>query len=152
MVVSTIKTGVDELIELLKKTDRITVQDAAKKLNVSQKILQRWVDFLVEERIISIEYKFTVPYIYYNKDKEEKQKSKSKLDLITIKKSFYDRAKKKKISEDQIKNLWQKKLMNSLNLQKAYFYKYAQTKSLQNIEQHWNNFQNTIFELNKKWN
>ncbi|HEC96339.1 MAG TPA: hypothetical protein ENI59_01520, partial [Euryarchaeota archaeon] len=71
MAEKTIKTGVDQLIELLKRVEKIEMSKAAKEINVPLKTLQKWVDFLAEEGLIGIEYKFTTPYIYLNKSPEE---------------------------------------------------------------------------------
>lgn len=60
---SIIETGVDKLVELVKARKRISVPDAAKLLNVSKVVVEEWADFLEEEGIISIEYKFTTPYL-----------------------------------------------------------------------------------------
>ena len=51
----TVRTGVDDLLELLKKVDKINLADAAQKLGISSTLLQSWVDFLVEEEILGIE-------------------------------------------------------------------------------------------------
>jgi chromosome segregation ATPase len=60
---SIIQTGVDRLVQLIKQSNRISVPDAAKTLNVSKVVVEEWADFLEEEGIISIEYKFTTPYL-----------------------------------------------------------------------------------------
>ena len=65
--ISIIETGVDRLVELVKLNNRISVIDAAKKLGVSREIIEEWADFLEEEGIISIEYKFTTPYLVERK-------------------------------------------------------------------------------------
>jgi chromosome segregation ATPase len=58
-----IETGVDKLVRLVKQNKRISVPDAAKALDVSKVVVEEWSDFLEEEGIISIEYKFTTPYL-----------------------------------------------------------------------------------------
>lgn len=55
---SKIETGVDKLVELISTHKKIPVSDAAKKLGVSNVVVQEWADFLEEEGLISIEYKF----------------------------------------------------------------------------------------------
>jgi len=60
---SMIETGVDKLVRLVKQNKRISVPDAAKALDVSKVVVEEWSDFLEEEGIISIEYKFTTPYL-----------------------------------------------------------------------------------------
>jgi chromosome segregation ATPase len=75
---SVIETGVDKLVALIKQNKRISVPDAAKLLNVSRVVIEEWADFLEEEGIISIEYKFTTPYlvdrVLSKKEVEEKIK------------------------------------------------------------------------------
>ncbi|MFH0978936.1 MAG: hypothetical protein V1837_06585 [Candidatus Woesearchaeota archaeon] len=60
---SVIETGVDKLVDLVKVHKRISVPDAAKMLSVSKVVVEEWADFLEEEGIISIEYKFTTAYL-----------------------------------------------------------------------------------------
>ena len=67
MTEEVVRTGVDDLLELLEHSAKIPLADAAAKLNVDAGVIQAWVDFLVEEGIVGIEYKFTTPYIYLNK-------------------------------------------------------------------------------------
>ena len=59
-----LKTSVDDLYELVESRKKISVDDAAKLLKLPVNIVQSLVDFLVEESIFGIEYKFTTPYIY----------------------------------------------------------------------------------------
>ncbi len=56
-------TGVDRLMALLDKKSSISVVDAAKELAVPRVVIDEWVDFLEENGIIDVEYKFTTPYI-----------------------------------------------------------------------------------------
>ncbi len=60
---SLLETGVDKLVSLVRKNKRISVADAAKQLGVSTVVVEEWADFLEEEGIISVEYKFTTPYL-----------------------------------------------------------------------------------------
>jgi len=140
MVVNTIKTGVDDLLNLLKGYDKIPLQDAAAKLNIPLKILQTWVDFLVEEKVISVEYKFTQPYIYINRVEEEKKQEKHLASLEEIKNDFFERAKKKNFSQEQIELLWKRKLNIEIIRHKDYFFRYAGVKKLNNIELLWKEF------------
>ena len=148
MVDNTIKTGVDDLLELLKKHDKMSLQEAAAELNMPVKILQTWVDFLIEEKVLSVEYKFTQPYIYINRaEKQEKQENERKIDsLKTLKKSFFERAKKKNIDEEQIKLLWKRKINIELDRHKDYFFRCANIKKLNNIPSLWDSFCEKIKE------
>ena len=60
---SLLETGVDKLVRLVRQNKRISVAEAAKQLGVSTVVVEEWADFLEEEGIISIEYKFTTPYL-----------------------------------------------------------------------------------------
>jgi hypothetical protein len=147
MVDGTIQTGVDKLINLLNQEDKISIADAAKKIGILPKILQTWVDFLVEEKVINIEYKFTQPYIYLNRSEEDQKQAKTKFSIQTMKKEFFGRAKKKNFPENQIKPLWDRKLKNEIRKQKEYFYRYAKIKKLENLEELWEDFSNKIKKL-----
>ncbi len=149
MVEGTIKTGVDNLIELLKNREKITINDASKELKIKTKILQKWVDFLVEEKVISIEYKFTVPYIYLNRTKQEEKSIVSKRSLKEIKNFFVEKARKKNIPEKHIIALWNKKLEREIENQKEYFFRYARLKKVQNIEKLWEEYYTKMKALAK---
>lgn len=73
-----IETGVDRLVELIDKDKRISVEDAAKKLGISKIVIQEWADFLEEEKIISIEYRFSKTFLLQRKLTEKEVKNKEK--------------------------------------------------------------------------
>ncbi len=58
-----VTTGVDALIDLVKKKKRISMEDAAKQLQLPLTTIEAWAAFLEEEDEIMIEYKFTTPYL-----------------------------------------------------------------------------------------
>jgi hypothetical protein len=66
-----VSTGVDALVRLVEKHPMISLDEAAKQLQTKLAILQNWVDFLVEEHILGIEYKFITPYLYLIKEKKD---------------------------------------------------------------------------------
>jgi hypothetical protein len=140
MVDDIIKTGVDDLIELLKGVDKISLNEVSEKLKTPLKTIQTWVDFFVEEKIIGIEYKFTVPYIYLNRSKNDQKKIKSSTSLQEIKLKFFEKAKKRNISEDQMVFLWNNKVSSELENQKPNFVRYAKLKGLENIDFLWDKF------------
>src|SRR3989344_3457692 len=72
---SIIETGV---VKLVNGKGRISSFDAAKELGVSNTVVMEWADFLEEEGIISIEYKFTKPFLITRKlgKKEVQEKAK----------------------------------------------------------------------------
>jgi hypothetical protein len=144
-----IRTGVDELLALLNYTSKIPLTEAAKKLNVHIDVVQAWVDFLVEERIVGIEYKFTTPYIYLNKSIEtnihsESTKVPDNADMTYFKKAFWDKAKNNNIPKDQIEMLWTNHLLQELELKKKYFFFEAQQRKLTNIDDLWKEYQNNL--------
>lgn len=119
MVITTsiIETGVDRLVNLVKQRGMISVEDAAKELSVSYNTVEEWADFLEEEGIISLEYKFTKPFLVERKlskkDIESKQKEFACKKDVFVRKaettlSFLDkeaeRLKNIKSEFDQLKN------------------------------------------------
>jgi chromosome segregation ATPase len=58
-----IETGVDKLVELVKKHGRVSFQDAAKELGVSKDVVTEWADFLSDENILGTEYKLTQQFL-----------------------------------------------------------------------------------------
>ena len=65
-----LKTGVDRLVSLIQEKKRISVLQAAKELGVSPVVVEEWADFLEEEGIISIDYKFATPWLIEKKLKK----------------------------------------------------------------------------------
>lgn len=145
-----VKTGVDELLELLKGNSKLPLVDAAKKLKVSVDVVQAWVDFLVEERILGIEYKFTTPYIYINKPLESVRHEYTDTDAIDIKffkNQFWDKAKKNSIPDSRVPDLWRNHLLQELEIKKKYFFYEAQTRKIVNIEQVWVEYQKNLLSI-----
>jgi len=137
---STIRTGVDELLDLLRKIDKITLSDAAKKLSISSSLLQSWVDFLVEEEILGIEYKFTKPIIYLNRPAEEKKariKEEAEIGLESYKQDFKLRATEKSIPVEKISFLWKDHAKEALSRRKEFFFREAKKRNLANIDNLW---------------
>ena len=63
-----IETAVDSLVRLVKEKKIIALDDAAKMLGVPENIVNEWVSFLEEDKILKIEYKMTRPYIKVAED------------------------------------------------------------------------------------
>lgn len=141
---NSVKTGVDALIELLGKHETIALSQAAKELSMDEKAIKQWVDFLVEEKIIGIEYKFTKPYIYLNKPKENQTKMKvieeKKVALKDFKEEFEKRANKSNIPKEQIGFLWKDHLQNQLALENQFFLREARKHGFTNEAQLWQEF------------
>ncbi|MCH8067004.1 MAG: hypothetical protein IIC69_00295 [Nanoarchaeota archaeon] len=101
---SIIETGVDKLVKLVNTAGRVSSYDAAKELGVSNTIIMEWADFLEEEGIIKVEYKFTKPFLVTRKlgkkEVEEKAKEFSGKKDVFVRKaevslSFLDRESEK---------------------------------------------------------
>ena len=75
---SVIETGVDKLVALVNKNGRISSYDAVKELGVSNTVVMEWADYLEEEGIISIEYKFTKPFLVARKIAKKDLQEKAK--------------------------------------------------------------------------
>lgn len=144
-----ITTGVDDLLEILKKTDRMALSDAAKELGVGLDVVQSWVDFLVEEKIVGIEYKFTKPFIYLNKkpgaDKAEKKEEPQSFE--SIKKDFVDKAMSKDIPDSNIHSLWKNHVMQALDNKKLFFMQEASKRGLGNLDQLWEQYKQKVADI-----
>ena len=73
-----IETGVDKLVELISQVKSVSIDDAAKKLGISKVVIQEWADFLEEEKLITIEYKFSKTILKERKLSEKEVKEKQK--------------------------------------------------------------------------
>lgn len=140
----TLRTVADELLELVKKTGRISVEEAAKGLKVPAATIQSLVDFLVEERVFGIEYKFTTPYIYLYKDgiKEAKGREKSFTKELVTKEQFYEKARGKNVPYEHIEGLWRKYLKQNLASLREEFLRKARDKKIpeHKIEELWKKY------------
>jgi hypothetical protein len=140
-----ITTGVDELLVYLQGKDRVAMQDVAAHLNVQMDTLQAWVDFLVEEKILGIEYKFTKPYIYLNK--EEKPKAKvvqAQVPLSDLRNEFAERARTKQIPTGKIAELWRAHVLEALSTKKSYFIEQASRRHVTDAERMWQDYQQDL--------
>lgn len=62
---SLISTGVDQLINLVYKNKRISLDQASKELGIAQKVIEEWARILEDEGIIRIDYQFTTSYLVW---------------------------------------------------------------------------------------
>ena len=124
-----------------KKKKKISVDDAAKALKIDEQTIQSLVDFLVEERIFGIEYKFTTPYIYLSKEKKNLSPHTHKKTFIS-KEEFFERAEKRKLSLGKITELWRQYIdMNMTNIKSEFYIKsHARHLSQSKIEELWGKY------------
>jgi hypothetical protein len=158
-------TGVDALIDLLKKTGQIDVTEAAKKLKYPVDTIQNWVDFLVEEKIIGIEYNLTTPSIYLitsQQNKNKKSDSGKEFDLGHDLDSGRDLYLGKELSnykQDFQNNLqinkskegsntdWKNHISAKLESMKLFFFREAEKRELKEPAKLWEEYkQKTIME------
>ncbi|MBI2650297.1 hypothetical protein HYX04_03210 [Candidatus Woesearchaeota archaeon] len=139
-----LRTVADELLELVKKSRKISVEEASKKLKMPAASVQALVDFLVEEKVFGIEYKFTTPYVYLYKEgvkrAEIREKSFAK-DLIT-KEQFYEKAKEKNMPYEHIEGMWRKYLQQNIVKIREEFLKKSREKKIpeEKMEELWNKY------------
>lgn len=118
-----VETGVDRLVDFLKLKGKLSLRDVSKGIKVPESTLQLWVEFLVEEGVLGIEYKFTKPYIFLN-DKTNSYgdiQEDETVSIETFKLEFFETAKEKLIPESKIPALWKKHLEKAILKQKTYF-------------------------------
>ncbi len=107
-----LRTSADDMIEVIKRHKKMSVDDLAKVLRISLKSVQAMVDLLVEEKVIDIEYKFTTPYVYLNEGKPTERQGA--FGGAFSKEEFFNRAREKGITEDEITLLWKRYLSQNL--------------------------------------
>jgi hypothetical protein len=142
-----VTTGVDDLLHYLQGKDRVALQDVASVLNASVDTVQAWVDFLVEEKILGIEYKFTKPFIYLNKE-EKKPKGRllesTTITLEALKREYQDRAIAKQIPQMKIRELWLGRVQEALLLKREYFLEQAKRRNAEDPESLWTEYKSDL--------
>ena len=125
-------TSADELYNLVMSRKKISVEDASKILKLPMNVVQSLVDFLVEEKIFGIEYKFTTPYVYLYREgvSGAKEKEKGFTEGLITKEKFYERAKGKRVPYENIEGLWRKYLQQNLTLIREEFLRKAKEKKV----------------------
>jgi hypothetical protein len=137
LIVVEVQTGVDDLMQLVKDKGRISLSDAAKQLNMPDSTIQAWVDFLVEDHILGIEYKFTTPYIYVHSEErltELQKEQEQEYTLQDYKKGFFSKAKAKQLPETKILDLWNEHLLYAIKQQKDSFLKECERRGVPEAE------------------
>lgn len=133
-----VETGVDRLVDFLKGKGKISLKDVAKSIKVPETTLQMWTEFLVEEQIIGLEYKFTKPYIFLNEKTSDsdraKQDEEEQTSIETFKEEFFKNAKKKMIPENKIPELWKAHLKKAIEKQKSFFIREANKRFIDNSQ------------------
>ncbi len=58
-----VKTGADRLLDLVRRSKEIAMAAAAKELGASAQTVEAWANFLEEDGLVVVKYKFTTPYV-----------------------------------------------------------------------------------------
>lgn len=109
-----IETGVDKLVSLINRKKKISINAAADELGVGMNVLQEWADFLEDESLITVDYKFNKTYLCERKltKKEIEKKARvyaSKKDAFTRKVEFALKSlQKESAGFEQIKSEFKK--------------------------------------------
>src|SRR3989344_6403735 len=107
-----VTTDVDKLISLVERKKEISMDDAAKELGVSSKTMESLGDLLEEEGIVHVKYKFTTPYLVYEKPRPKEALPKEEEERLfieeelDIKKEFFSKAKARGATEEKARGLW----------------------------------------------
>ena len=139
-----LRTVADELLELVKESNKISLDEAAKKLKIPIATMEALVDFLVEEKIFGIEYKFTTPYIYLYKEgiKEIKGKEKFFTKKTLSREQFYSQAKEKNVPYENIEGTWKNYIRQNMGYIREAFMKKARERNIpeEKIEELWRRY------------
>ena len=133
-----IETGVDQLMNLVRDKKKLSVAEAAKLLNKPEDTVQKWVDFLVEELILGLEYKFTTPYIYVHSEERLQSAVKGEEEhfrLSDFKDVFYIHAREKEMPEDKIGHMWIEHLKYVISQQESFFHEECKRQGVPNPDE-----------------
>jgi hypothetical protein len=138
-----LKTDVDDFVNLIRKSGKITIADAAKQMGVAENIVEAWTDFLVEEKVVGVEYKFTTAYIFL--DAISVNQSDQLLALQT-KEEFFEKAARRQIPDYETVKLWIKYLSLNEDKIRSSFLKRARARgiSLEKIDQLWRKYYDSM--------
>jgi hypothetical protein len=140
-----LRTDVDNFLELVKSKGRVSLAIVAKELKISLATVQAWTDFLVEEKVLGIEYKFTTPYVFMNVDNKDEINFKNYIHFDT-REEFYKKATERGLDNTQIKLLWLKYLNHNKRAMQNLFYEKANERGIpkEKIEDLWKKYFNYI--------
>lgn len=142
MAEETITTDVDKLINVLKEEGKLELSQLAKRIKVSEDIVQQWVDFLVEEKIVAVDYNFTKPIVSIVEDKKEiKEDAK---DIKKYKDSFKEKSSKDKGNAEY---LWRQHIIDNVETMRIFFFEEARKRHLENAKELWEEYKAKVSTL-----
>ncbi len=136
-----VETDVDKLITYLKDNGKSELKSVAKKLGVEEQVLQSWVDFLVEEKVLGVEYSLTKPYIFLISPKKEKEMK----GLEDYKKEFKHKSDKK--IPEKTAYLWRNHVLEELETKRNFFYDEARKRGFTDIDSLWDEYVKKVEDL-----
>lgn len=147
-----IKTDVDRLISLVEQKKEISMEDAAKELGISPKVIESLGDILEEEGIVHIKYKFTTPYFVHETQKlksdlsEQDEEALSVEEELDMKREFFSKTKARGVSDEQARQLWKAYAQKYKDFMKKQFFEKAQQKGYpkRDIELMWKKVEGAI--------
>ena len=142
MAEETITTDVDKLINVLKEEGKLELSQLAKRIKVSEDIVQQWVDFLVEEKIVSVDYNFTKPIVSIVENKNEMGEDQK--DIKKYKKSFKEKSAKDKGNAEY---LWRQHIVENVETMKVFFFEEARKRHLENAKELWEEYKAKVSTL-----
>ncbi len=132
-----LRTSADDLLDVVRRQKKVAVDQLAKTLKVPLATVQALIDFLVEEKILGIEYKFTTPYVYLNETAMVKHEQ-----LMLSKEEFYQRSRSRSVPEGHIAQFWAAYREESIpKLRQGFMAKaYARGAGAQQAEEMWQKY------------
>ncbi len=82
-----ITTGIDKLVQLINRRSEISLEEAAKELNVDKSVLEDWVEVLEAEKLVKVNYKFSNMFITTSKT-TSKDTLKTAAHVVSQKEAF----------------------------------------------------------------
>lgn len=147
MEMERVETGVDRMMSILEKGRKLSLTELSERLKIPESTLQLWVDFLVEERVLGIEYKFTKPYVFMNKKTTSVAVvSDEAIDITFYKKEFFEGAKRRQIPANKIPDLWTHHLDEAIEKQREFFAREAKRLSLYNVPEIFNKYKANLLK------
>ena len=80
-------TGIDKLVQLINRRNEISLEEAAKELNIDKTVLEDWVEVLEAEKLVKVNYKFSNMFISGSKT-TSKDALKTASHVVSSKEAF----------------------------------------------------------------
>lgn len=110
MLSKILTTNVDELVEIVKNNENCTISFVKNKLNLPLELIEKWLVVLEEYGVLEVHYKGFEGFISYKPKKANV--IKSQINLEDLKGVFIKKAKLRNLTNDDMKILWPKFVMN----------------------------------------